>query len=132
MRYGTDEQKDFFLPRIASGEIEFCIGYSEPNAGTDLAALETRAVRDGDHYVVNGQKIWTSLASSAEYCWLAARTDPDAAKHAGISILIVDMKNTPGIRVHPLDLLVEHDLTSQIFRSPRDKRTEDYISGRFG
>ena len=81
----------------SSGEIEFCIGYTEPNAGTDLASLQTRAVRDGDHYVVNGQKIWTSLASDADYCWLAVRTDPNAAKHAGISMLIVDMK-TPG---HP-------------------------------
>lgn len=118
MRFGTEEQKRAFLPRIASGEIEFCIGYSEPNAGTDLASLQTRAVRDGDHYVVNGQKTWTSLASGADYCWLAVRTDPGAAKHAGISILIVDMK-TPGIRVDPLDLLVEHDLNQVFFEDVR-------------
>jgi alkylation response protein AidB-like acyl-CoA dehydrogenase len=118
MRFGTEEQKRAFLPRIASGEIEFCIGYSEPSAGTDLASLQTRAVRDGDHYVVNGQKTWTSLASGADYCWLAVRTDPGAAKHAGISILIVDMK-TPGIRVDPLDLLVEHDLNQVFFEDVR-------------
>jgi alkylation response protein AidB-like acyl-CoA dehydrogenase len=119
MRFGSEEQKRFFLPRMASGEIEFCIGYSEPNAGTDLASLQTRAVRDGDHYVVNGQKIWTSLASDADYCWLAVRTDPQAAKHAGLSLLIVDMKNTPGIRVDPLDLLSEHDINQVYFEDAR-------------
>jgi len=118
MRFGTEEQKLAFLPRIASGEIEFCIGYSEPNAGTDLASLQTRAERDGDEYVVNGQKTWTSLASGADYCWLAVRTDPKAKKHAGISLLIVDMK-TPGIRVDPLDLVVEHDLNQVFFDDVR-------------
>jgi alkylation response protein AidB-like acyl-CoA dehydrogenase len=118
MRYGTDAQKAFFLPKIASGELEFCIGYSEPNAGTDLASLTTRAVRDGDHYVVNGQKTWTSLAKGADYCWLAVRTDPTAPKHAGISMLLVDMK-TPGIRVDPLDLLVEHDINQVFFDDVR-------------
>jgi alkylation response protein AidB-like acyl-CoA dehydrogenase len=111
MRMGSDEQKREFLPRILAGEIHFCIGYSEPNAGTDLAALATRAERDGDEYVINGQKLWTSLASDADYMWLAVRTDPDAAKHAGISIFIVDMK-TPGIRVDPLDLLSMHDINA--------------------
>jgi len=104
---------------MASGEIEFCIGYSEPNAGTDLASLQTRAVRDGDDYVVNGQKTWTSLAGGADYCWLAVRTDPQAAKHAGISMLIVDMKNTPGIRVDPLHLLAEHDINQVFFENAR-------------
>ncbi len=118
MRYGTDAQKQFFLPRIASGEVEFCIGYSEPNAGTDLASLQTRAVREGDCYVVNGQKTWTSLAKGSDYCWLAVRTDPNAPKHAGISMLIVDMK-TPGIRVDPLDLLVEHDINQVFFDDVR-------------
>ena len=77
-RYGTDEQKDRFLPQILRGEIHFCIGYTEPGAGTDLAALKTKAVRDGDEYVINGQKIFTSLASDADYCWLAVRTNPAA------------------------------------------------------
>ena len=81
--FGTDEQKKFFLPRIAAGELHFSIGYSEPGAGTDLAALRTTAVRDGDDYVINGQKMWTSLIAYADYVWLAVRTDPDAKKHRG-------------------------------------------------
>ena len=102
MKNGTDAQKQFFLPKILRGEIHFCIGYSEPQAGTDLASLTTRADLDGDHWVVNGQKMWTSLAGDADYCWLAVRTDQQAPKHGGLSILIVDMKNTPGIRIDPL------------------------------
>ncbi|MEV4054272.1 acyl-CoA dehydrogenase family protein [Amycolatopsis sp. NPDC049688] len=89
MRYGTDEQKAFYLPKIAAGELHFSIGYSEPEAGTDLASLRTRAERDGDEYVVNGQKMWTSLIEYADYVWLAVRTDPAAKKHRGLSILIV-------------------------------------------
>src|SRR5260221_9910060 len=88
--YGTAEQKAMFLPRILAGEVHFAIGYTEPGAGTDLAALTTRAVRDGDEYIVNGQKIFTTGAHDADYIWLACRTDPDAPKHKGISILIVD------------------------------------------
>ncbi|ASR04745.1 MULTISPECIES: acyl-CoA dehydrogenase family protein [Gordonia] len=94
MHYGTDEQKSFFLPRIAAGKLHFSIGYSEPGAGTDLAALRTTAVRDGDDYVINGQKMWTSLVPYADYIWLACRTDPSTLqeggkKHKGISVLIV-------------------------------------------
>ncbi|RDI60527.1 acyl-CoA dehydrogenase family protein [Nocardia pseudobrasiliensis] len=89
MRYGTEAQKNYFLPRIARGELHFAIGYSEPEAGTDLASLRTRAVRDGDEYVINGQKMWTSLIEYADYIWLAARTDPEAKRHKGLSILIV-------------------------------------------
>ncbi|GAB0104692.1 acyl-CoA dehydrogenase family protein [Nocardia sp. JMUB6875] len=89
MRYGTDAQKSYFLPRIARGELHFSIGYSEPSAGTDLASLRTRAVRDGDDYVINGEKMWTSLIEYADYIWLAARTDPTVGKHAGLSIFIV-------------------------------------------
>ncbi|MFD6357321.1 acyl-CoA dehydrogenase family protein [Nocardia tengchongensis] len=89
MRYGTEEQKAYFLPRIARGELHFSIGYSEPEAGTDLASLRTRAVRDGDDYVINGEKMWTSLIEYADYVWLAARTDPAASKHAGLSIFMV-------------------------------------------
>jgi alkylation response protein AidB-like acyl-CoA dehydrogenase len=107
--HASPELKEFFLPRILAGEISFCIGYSEPNAGTDLAALTTRAELDGDDYVINGQKIWTSLASDADYVWLAARTDPKAAKHGGISMFVVDMK-TPGITVQPMELLSMHDI----------------------
>jgi alkylation response protein AidB-like acyl-CoA dehydrogenase len=89
MRYGTEEQKAFYLPKIAAGELHFSIGYSEPEAGTDLASLRTRAERDGDEYVVTGQKMWTSLIEYADYVWLAVRTDPAAKKHRGLSILIV-------------------------------------------
>ena len=89
MRFGTEEQKAFFLPKIAAGELHFSIGYSEPGAGTDLASLRTRAVRDGDDYVINGQKMWTSLIQYADYVWLACRTDPDAPKHKGLTMFIV-------------------------------------------
>ena len=89
MRFGTPEQKAFYLPRIAAGEIHFSIGYSEPEAGTDLASLRTTAVRDGDGYVIDGQKMWTSLIQYADYVWLACRTDPAAERHKGLSIIIV-------------------------------------------
>ncbi|HET9974441.1 MAG TPA: acyl-CoA dehydrogenase family protein [Streptosporangiaceae bacterium] len=89
MRYGTAGQKAFFLPKIAAGEIHFSIGYSEPEAGTDLASLRTAAVRDGDEYVIDGQKMWTSLIQYADYVWLACRTDPAADRHKGLSIIIV-------------------------------------------
>ena len=92
IKYGTDEQKAQMLPRILRGELHFAIGYSEPGAGTDLASLKTKAVREGDDYVVTGQKIFTSLAEYADYIWLAVRTDPDAPKHKGISIVMVDTK----------------------------------------
>lgn len=89
MRFGTDEQKASYLPRILSGELNFAIGYTEPEAGTDLASLRTRAVRDGDQYVINGSKVFTSGANQADFIWLACRTDPDAPKHRGISIVLV-------------------------------------------
>ncbi|GAA2883158.1 acyl-CoA dehydrogenase family protein [Streptosporangium fragile] len=101
MQYGTPEQKDFFLPRILAGECHFAIGYSEPGAGTDLASLRTTAVRDGDHYVVNGQKMFTSGAHYAQYIWLAARTDPRARKHRGITMMIVDCSD-PGFSWTPI------------------------------
>src|SRR6204780_4374411 len=89
MRFGSPEQKEHYLPRIAAGELHFSIGYSEPEAGTDLASLRTRAVRDGDGYVISGQKMWTSLIQYADYVWLACRTDPEAPRHKGLSILMV-------------------------------------------
>ncbi|GGK71416.1 acyl-CoA dehydrogenase family protein [Sphaerisporangium melleum] len=101
MQYGTTAQKEFFLPRILAGDCHFAIGYSEPEAGTDLASLRTTAVRDGGHYVVNGQKIFTSGAHYADYVWLAARTDPAARKHRGISMLIVDTRD-PGYSWTPI------------------------------
>jgi alkylation response protein AidB-like acyl-CoA dehydrogenase len=97
MQFGTDEQKALYLPKILRGEIDFAIGYTEPEAGTDLAALKTRAVRDGDEFVINGQKVFTSRTADCEYIWLAARTDPAAPRHKGISILIVPTE-APGFR----------------------------------
>jgi alkylation response protein AidB-like acyl-CoA dehydrogenase len=105
LEHGTPEQKEFFLPRILAGEIHFAIGYTEPEAGTDLAALRTRAVRDGGSYVVNGQKTFTTGAHEADYIWLACRTDPAAPRHKGISILIVSTDD-PGFSWTPI---ITHD-----------------------
>ena len=104
MELGTEEQKQRFLPGILSGDLHFSIGYTEAEAGTDLAALSTTAVLDGDEYVVNGTKIFTSGANDADYVWLACRTDPDAKKHKGITILIVDTK-LPGFSTAPIHIL---------------------------
>ena len=101
IKYGSEKQKDLFLKRILAGDVHFAIGYSEPDAGTDLASLRTSARRDGDHYVVNGQKLWTTGGHQADYVWLAVRTDPDAPKHKGISILIVDTTD-PGYSHTPI------------------------------
>ncbi|WP_406406456.1 acyl-CoA dehydrogenase family protein [Streptomyces sp. NBC_01643] len=102
MKYGTEAQKAYFLPRILNGDLVFAIGYSEPEAGTDLAALRTRAVRDGDAWVIDGQKIFTSNAQNADWIWLACRTDPDAAKHKGISIILVPT-DAPGFAWTPIE-----------------------------
>ena len=107
MQYGTPEQKERFLKPILRGEIEFAIGYTEPNAGTDLANLRTRAVRDGSDYVINGQKIFTTGGHEADYIWLAARTNPDVPKHKGLSIFIVDA-SLPGIKMTPIMTLDDH------------------------
>jgi len=101
MRVGTEEQKKRFLPPIVKGEMNICLGYTEPEAGSDLASLKTVAVRDGDNYVINGQKVFTSLAHLSDYVWLAARTNPDAPKHKGISIFMIDMKS-PGFSFKPI------------------------------
>ncbi len=101
MRHGTEQNKKEFLPGIARGEIVFALGYSEPNAGTDLASLRTRAVRDGDEWVINGSKIWNSGAQRSTHEWLCVRTDPDAQRHRGISVIVVPV-DSPGIEIHPL------------------------------
>ena len=122
MQFGTDEQKAYFLPRILSGEIDFAIGYSEPEAGTDLAALRTRAVREGDeatgHYTVNGQKIWTTNGDTADWVWLAVRTDPDAKPHKGITLLLVPTSD-PGYSCTVINTLASHDTTASYYEDIR-------------
>ncbi|MGI8553257.1 MAG: acyl-CoA dehydrogenase family protein [Dehalococcoidia bacterium] len=117
--YGTDEQKAEHLPRITSGEVAWCQGYSEPGSGSDLASLQTRAVRDGDDYVLNGQKIWSSGAHRADWMFMLARTDPEAPKHRGISMLLMPM-NSPGIQIQPLiDMARDHVFNQEYFDNVR-------------
>ncbi|MEV0601981.1 acyl-CoA dehydrogenase family protein [Streptomyces sp. NPDC050315] len=118
MKYGTEEQKAYFLPKILSGEIDFAIGYSEPDAGTDLAALKTRAVRDGDSYLVNGQKIWTTNGDTADWVWLAVRTEPEAPPHKGISMLLVPTSD-PGYSCTLINTLAGHDTTASHYENIR-------------
>ncbi|KOU76683.1 acyl-CoA dehydrogenase [Streptomyces sp. IGB124] len=118
MKYGTREQKDYFLPRILAGEIVFAIGYSEPEAGTDLASLRTRAVRDGADWLVDGQKIFTSNAQNADWIWLACRTDSQAPKHKGISIILVPTDD-PGFSWTPIDTVGGLTTTATYYDSVR-------------
>jgi len=118
MNFGSDEQKEFFLPKILKGDVHFCIGYSEPGAGTDLAALQTKAERDGEEYIINGQKMWTSLASEADYVWLAVRTNPNVKKHKGISLFVIPM-DTPGIKVLPINVMGETDINQVFYEDVR-------------
>lgn len=119
MQYGSESQRNEFLPRIARGEVTFCLGYSEPEAGSDLASLKTTAVREGDEWVINGQKLWTTGAEYADYMWLAARTDPDAkSRHAGISVFIVPM-NTPGITIRPSMAMYGHTFCTEFLDNVR-------------
>jgi alkylation response protein AidB-like acyl-CoA dehydrogenase len=123
MRFGSEAQKNHFLPRTRSGEYIWCQGYSEPNAGSDLASLQTAAVLEGEHFVVNGQKIWTTLADDATHIYLLARTDKAAKKQEGISFFLVGLK-TPGITLRPIRNLAGHDEFCQVYfddvRVPRD------------
>ncbi len=123
MLYGTEEQKQQYLPGITSGDEIWCTLYSEPEAGSDLASLQTSAVRDGDDYVINGQKIWTSGAQRSTWGWLAARTDPEAPKHKGISTFVLPM-DAPGITVRPLVNMADQSGFSEVFfdnvRIPKD------------
>lgn len=130
--FGTPEQKERWLPPTLSGDIWWCQGYSEPGAGSDLASLKTRAVRDGDHYVVNGQKTWTTLAQHADWIFCLVRTDPDAKAQEGISFLLIDMK-TPGVTVRPIRMLSgEHEVNEVWFedvRVPVENRIYDENKG---
>ena len=118
MKFGTDEQKSFFLPKILAGECDFAIGYSEPEAGTDLASLRTRAVREGNEFVINGNKIFTSGAEDCEYVWLAARTDTEVPKHRGITIFILET-STPGFKVTPITTLSGLQTTATYYEDVR-------------
>ena len=119
MLFGDEEQKAKYLPLISNGTDQWCTLYSEPGSGSDLASLQTRAVRDGDEWVINGSKIWTSGGHTSNMGWLAARTDPNAAKHRGISTFVVDM-NTPGIEVRPLvNMVNEHNFNEVFFEDVR-------------
>ncbi|QSE90474.1 acyl-CoA dehydrogenase family protein [Rhodococcus pseudokoreensis] len=118
MHFGTPEQKSFFLPKISAGELHFSIGYSEPEAGTDLASLRTTAVKDGDDYVINGQKMWTSLIAYADYVWLACRTDPGAKKHKGISMLIVPT-TAEGFSYTPVHTMAGPDTSATYYQDVR-------------
>jgi len=117
--HGSDEQKAEHLPRILSGEVAWCQGYSEPGSGSDLASLQTRAVRDGDEYVINGQKIWTSGAHTADWLFALVRTDPEAPKHRGISFMLMN-RQTPGITVRPLiNMADRHGFNETFFEDVR-------------
>ncbi|NNH73550.1 acyl-CoA dehydrogenase [Nocardia uniformis] len=123
MHYGTEEQKKFFLPKIAAGELHFAIGYSEPGAGTDLASLRTSAVRDGDDWIVNGQKMWTSLIAYADYVWLAVRTDPAAKKHKGISMFIMPT-TAEGFSWTPVHTMAGPDTSATYYQDVRIPHTD--------
>ncbi len=124
MLYGTDEQKERYVKDIASGDVWWCTLYSEPGAGSDLASLQTRAVEDGDDYIINGQKIWTSGAHHSDWGWLAARTDPDAPKHKGVTMFMVDMKS-PGVTTRPLiNMADSHSFNEVFFEDVRIPKTQ--------
>ena len=128
LQWGTEEQKQQFIPGILNGTIAWCQGFSEPDAGSDLASLKTSAVRDGDEWVINGQKVWTTQAQYADYIFLLARTNPDAPKHAGISYLLVPMKQ-PGIEVRPIEQVDGSSEFNEVFFTNARCPVENVIGG---
>ena len=126
LEFGTEDQKRRHLPRIASGQVRWCQGYSEPGSGSDLASLRTRAVLQGDHFVINGQKIWTSGADHADWMFCLVRTDPEAAKHDGISFVLLEMKQ-PGVSVKPIRLISGSSPFCETFFDNAIARKEDLI-----
>jgi alkylation response protein AidB-like acyl-CoA dehydrogenase len=128
LQWGSEEQKQHFIPRILDGSIAWCQGFSEPDAGSDLASLKTRAEIDGDEWVINGQKVWTTQAQFADYIFLLARTDPEADKHAGISYLLVPMQQ-PGIEVRPIEQVDGSADFNEIFFTGAHCPRENVIGG---
>src|SRR3954469_2006055 len=128
LQWGTEEQKQHYLPRILSGEDRWCQGYSEPNSGSDLGSLQCRAVLDGDQWVINGQKIWTSSGHLADHIFLLARTDPEAPKHKGISFILVDMRQ-PGIEVRPIKMISGESEFNEIFYTDATAPKDQVVGG---
>ncbi len=126
LEYGTEEQKQRHIPRIARAEVEWCQGYSEPGSGSDLASLQTRALLDGDHYVINGSKIWTSGAHNADWMFILVRTDTEAPKHEGISFMLLPM-DQPGIEVRPIKLISGNSPFNQVFFSDAVAARDDLV-----
>ena len=126
VEFGTDDQKQRHLPRIARGEVRWCQGYSEPNAGSDLASLQTRAVADGDNFIINGQKIWTSGADHSDWMFCLVRTDPDVPKHEGISLLLLDM-NQSGVTTRPIRLISGDSPFCETFFDDALARRDDLV-----
>ena len=128
LRWGTDEQKAHYLPRILSGDDVWCQGYSEPNAGSDLSNLGLRAVLDGDQWILNGQKIWTSAGHLADHIFTLARTDPDAPRHKGISFLLVDMRQ-PGVEVRPIKMISGESEFNEVFYTDATTPKHEVVGG---
>ena len=128
IKWGSDEQRQRYLPKILACEHIWCQGYSEPGAGSDLASLTTRAVRDGDEFVINGQKIWTTMAHDADHIFVLARTDPDAKKQEGISFLLVDM-DQPGITVRPIADISGHAEFCEVFFDDVRTSVDNLVGG---